>query len=217
MTTVSQSPYLESLAGTLIAHAAHGAAVLCIHSLVLEVFATPRAKKLALVTAVLHVLSPAGMFLSAPYGESYFALLSFIGYILFARGLPVSQPSLLTDGMIIFAGAVFGISTTVRSNGILNGMLFLEEAVRATLALRDPDLATFRRLGVTITGGILVGAGFVIPQLSAFFEYCGDLSSLKPDAQEWCYGRVPSIYSFVQSRYWYASCFQLRLKSTDYL
>ncbi|KAI9745552.1 MAG: ER membrane glycoprotein subunit of the GPI transamidase complex-like protein [Claussenomyces sp. TS43310] len=79
--------FLESLIGIAIAHASHGLSVLVLYGFTRRIFPDGEAtRKLAFVTALLHIISPAGLFLSAPYGESTFALLSFVGYLVFSYG-----------------------------------------------------------------------------------------------------------------------------------
>ncbi|EKD19904.1 GPI mannosyltransferase 2 [Drepanopeziza brunnea f. sp. 'multigermtubi' MB_m1] len=110
------------------------------------------------------------------------------------------------DLSILISGICFGIATTFRSNGILNGLLLLEEAFRTVYRLRDgPSLATVRRLMATGLGGMSVGAGFVVPQYIAYIEYCKGQQSV---ARIWCEGTLPSIYTFVQDHYWNCGFFR---------
>ena len=159
----------------------------------------------ALTAALLHIIAPAGIFLSAPYAESSCALLTFSGVLLFAKSSPSNgKPSARHDLLVLLSGVSFGFATALRSNGILNGLLLLEEAVRVLMSLRyGIQITAIRRLLATGLGGISVGAGFLLPQYIAWKEYCGhsDISghSLRP----WCQKSFPSIYSFVQDHYWY--------------
>src|SRR5689334_12377322 len=62
-------------AGVLISNTSHFLAVVLLYELSRRVFGQgQKAASLALVTAGLHVVSPAGLFLSAPNAESPFAL-----------------------------------------------------------------------------------------------------------------------------------------------
>jgi len=184
---------IESLAGILIAHVSHGLSALVLYHLTNHIFSkvsTHRGKKLALITSLLHVFSPAGLFLSAPYTESTFALLSFSGYYVFIRSS--GEPNVRKDIGLVLAGLLFGLSTSVRSNGLLNGILFAEEATRALLSLK------IRRLLAAGLGGAFVGIGFLLPQVIAYQHFCVGAS----DDREWCSRTIPSIYTFVQSNYW---------------
>jgi phosphatidylinositol glycan class V len=197
---------LESFVAISLAHASHGLSVLALYSLVRALFPEASNQKLAFVTAALHIFSPAGIFLSAPYGESTFALLSFLGYLVFVRSFNVhdQQATLLQDALILISGLLLGLATTVRSNGLLNGLLFLEEAIRATYSLRrGVSLAAMRRVVANGIGGILVGLGFLLPQYIAFQEFCMTSAiSEKEPSRIWCKRALPSIYFFVQDYYW---------------
>lgn len=95
---------------------------------------------------------------------------------------------------------MFGAACTVRSNAILNGLLLLEEAVRALYSLTGGlELAKMRRLVSAGIGGLCVGIGFLLPQYVAYTEYC---TSSDVPAREWCSRALPSIYTFVQEHYW---------------
>lgn len=197
---------MESLAGILIAHLSHGLSVLMLYYLTNSVFAgsvssVRDGKKLAFITACLHIFSPTGLFLSAPYTESTFAFLSFSGYYLFIHSIGDSESSSIKkDVNLILAGTFFGLSVTIRSNGILNGILFLEEAIRALLSFK------IRRLLAAGLGGALVGVGFALPQFIAYQQFCADMGQVGTE-REWCVSVVPSIYRFVQSHYWFVSSF----------
>lgn len=198
----------QSLVGIAIAHVSHVLSVLVLYqlsnSISLASSATPRAaRKFAFVAACLHIFSPAGLFLSAPYAESTFALLSFSGYFLFhyAAVATTSSNVCKRDASLVLAGLCFGLSNTIRSNGLLNGMIFPEEAVRALLSFR------VQRLLAAGLGGALVGLGFLLPQAIAYQHFCvntGDVGA----SREWCTRSVPSIYTFVQAHYWNSGLFQ---------
>ncbi|CAG8957113.1 hypothetical protein HYFRA_00009314 [Hymenoscyphus fraxineus] len=198
---------LESCLAILIAHSSHLFSVLCLFKLTFAVF-PDCTTKFAFTSAALHILSPAGLFLSAPYAESSCALLSFAGCLVFIASLANDgQESLGHDLLVIVSGVLFAIATTFRSNGILNGLLLLQEAVRTLLKLSyGLRLATVRRLLFTGFGGLVVGGGLLVPQYIAWSEYCTELEVevLRP----WCNRTVPSIYAFVQDHYWNVGLFR---------
>lgn len=197
---ISHYDGLEAVVAICIAHVAHFMSVLVLHELTSTIFVGNAS--LALTAASLHIISPAGLFLSAPYAESSCALLSFSGCLLFAKSYgKESRSSLGGDLLVLCSGVLFGIATTIRSNGILNGLLLLEEATRVLLSLKDGlSFNTLRRLLATGVGGMAVGAGSLIPQYIAYIEYCGQpgIDDLRP----WCRSMPPSIYTFVQDHYW---------------
>jgi phosphatidylinositol glycan class V len=194
---------LEALVGIAIAHAAHFLSVLVLFNLTLAVF--PRSPPgFAFTTASLHIISPAGIFLSAPYAESSFALLSFAGILLFTKSFSSTGGTVTAgqDILLVLSGIFFGIATAFRSNGIINGLLLLEEAFRVLFRLQKGfNMSTIRRLGLTGLGGLSVAAGFLLPQYIAYSEYCGHASV--QISRPWCERALPSIYTFVQAHYWY--------------
>ncbi|RFU80259.1 gpi mannosyltransferase 2 [Trichoderma arundinaceum] len=190
---------IEPLVAIIFTTLSHLVAVLALHKLTLDLFNN---KRLAFVAAVLHILSPAGLFLSAPCGESPFACLSFIGNLLFATGL---QPNAATSKRILAflgAGAFFGVSISFRSNGLISGVLFAVEATRSLFTLfRQPSFSRLAILASLIIGGLSIAAGSAVPQAVAWLRYCkSDLVGVEP--RPWCSRLVPSIYTFVQEHYW---------------
>lgn len=190
---------LEPMVAIIFANFTHLVAVLALHRLTLVLCGN---KTLAYVAAVLHILSPAGLFLSAPVAESPFACLSFIGNLLFATAL---QPSVAVYKQILAflgAGISFGLATSCRSNGLISGFLFAVEAIKCLLALfRQPSFSKLALLASLIIGGLSIAAGSVIPQTVAWFRYCKvDLIDTEP--RPWCSRLVPSIFTFVQGHYW---------------
>ena len=197
-----------SLVSIAVANASHLGAVLLLHALTLRLF--PRRKNLALVAGLLHVISPAGVFLSAPYSESLFACLSFAGYLIYVAPDLIPAPALWQRGLsLVVSGALFGYATACRTNGLLNGVVFAVEllsSLHAILTQQGGSLVSrlwsaLPHLIATIVGGILVAMGSVIPQGIAYMRYCSGASDPRP----WCSRLPPSIFSFVQEHYWYGT------------
>lgn len=184
-----------------IAHTAHLLSALTLFSLTSALFPSSTSSGFALTAALLHILSPAGLFLSAPYAESSCALLSFLGCLLFTKSrTPSGATTTGHDLLVLAAGVILGAATTLRSNAILNGLLLLEEALRTLYDLTNGlHLANVRRLLAAGIGGLCVGVGFLLPQYIAYVEYCTP-SDIQP--REWCERNIPSIYTFVQDHYW---------------
>ena len=189
----------------VVSHIAHLGAVLSLYALIRDLLpAQPERKRhVAFVTACLHVVSPAALFLSAPYGESTFALLSFLGIWSYVRAVQqryatVVQSPLVEMAWTTAAGLCFGLSATMRSNGISWGIVFAWDALTSLyrlLSSRQP--AELGRLTGIAFGGTLTGLGFIAPQIVAYQEYCTGGNS-----RPWCDGTLPSIYSWVQDHYW---------------
>jgi phosphatidylinositol glycan class V len=190
---------LEGLVAIVIAHISHLLSVLVLFSLTSAVFPNENSG-FRFTAAFFQIISPAGLFLSAPFAESSCAALSFAGILLFSKSFNLrGRPSASQDLLVVISGILFGIATTFRSNGILNGLLLLEEAIINLLKLQhNLNLTTLRRIAVAGVGGMCVGIGFMFPQYVAYSEYCNEETS-----RPWCRRTFPSIYTFVQDHYWY--------------
>ena len=162
------------------------------------------------MAAALHIFSPAGVVLSAPYTESLFGLLSFAGTGLLLYGIraPCERRNSLQDLFVLAAGGVLGLATTTRSNGLFSGLMIAYEFTLELYKLfrTIPSFSTsfpiWRRLISLGFAGIFVGAGFAIPQVIAFFDLCKKDSNGRYQ-RAWCNSRpLPSIYTWVQKHYW---------------
>lgn len=190
---------LEPVVAIIFTTLSHLAAVLALHRLTLVLFNN---KTLAYVAAVLHILSPAGLFLSAPNAESPFACLSFIGNLLFAMGLRSSSATWKRILAFLSAGVSFGLSTAFRSNGLVSGLLFAVQAIRCLLDFfRHPSFSRLTLFASLIIGGLFIAAGSVVPQTVAWYRYC-KVGSIDAEPRPWCQRLVPSIFTFVQAHYW---------------
>ena len=195
---ISDASVLEPLIAIVVAHITHLLAVLVFYQLSIVLFGN---QKLAFVSGVLHILSPAGLFLSAPYAESPFAFFTMLGNLLFACAIK-SQNSIARSGMITTAGFVFGVSCLLRSNGVASGLLFAVQAIYSFLGfIKKPNISGILDLGSVIMGGMLVASGTIAPQIVAWNRYCSP--SLASEAlRPWCSSTVPSIFTYVQEKYW---------------
>ena len=199
---------IEALLGAAVAHVCHVLSVLMLYILsksVFESYGHRRSNVISLVSASLHIVSPAGMFLSAPYAESLFSLLQFIGFHLYSRSKMVypSRWPISKELDILASGFLFGLATSVRSNGLLSGMIYAFDVVENVITfLRTHDgCFELRKLFVTVVAGLLVAAGGVYPQYLAYLEFCTGTQSDK-GLSPWCNNYPPSIYAWVQTKYW---------------
>jgi Gpi18-like mannosyltransferase len=188
-------------AGVLLSHVAHYLSVVQLWHLTSALVAHPA---LAFTTGTLHIISPAGAFLSSPYSESLFSFLSmsgFLAYVSAARHFGKRQIPRACLGMIL-AGLSFGLATIVRSNGILFGIIFLIEALVAAhgILLRGVTPTRLVQLTAAVLAGALVGYGFAYPQFLAYNDYCYSIDVEM--RRSWCGNTFPSIFAFVQSHYW---------------
>ena len=130
-------------------------------------------------------------------------MLNFLGmlsYVFAARARYIATPDMDTAVLwTLAAGLCFGLSTMVRSNGILSGVVLAWDAVKTVLQPTQifHDSHVLIMFGATICAGNLIIIGFATPQIVAYREYCTDGNS-----RPWCSRLVPSIYSWVQDHYW---------------
>lgn len=203
-------PYASVLAGLLVANLSHLLSALVFYSLTILLYPI-HGPRMAFVAAALHIFSPAGIFLAAPYSESLFAFLSFLGYYLYARSTHAYKAGkeLESVGTLLGTGTMWMLAGMVRSNGVLNGLVLLIDFLRegsAFLARRNENTHTgylqriLRLVGLGVAG-VMVGLGQVIPQAIAWREYC----TVEGKPREWCTRTIPSIYLYVQAKYWYGS------------
>ena len=178
-----------------VAHLSHLLSVFVLYRICMLVSFTPASKTRAFLAASLHVFAPAGLFLSAPYTESPFSLLSFGGYYAYLLGS--RRRTVANDLLVMVAGLLFGVSATFRSNGIINGSIFAFDFLARFPSLNVKDI---RYRAALAMGAILTAGGFLLPQYLAYCQYCtfSDSTMLRP----WCKQMVPSIYNYVQRYYW---------------
>ena len=179
-----------------------------LHKLTMTIYSAISAherSKLSFVAACLHIVSPAGLFLSAPYAESSFSFINFAGFYLYARalGTRTTYREFSRDVLLVSSGILFGIATTFRGNGLLSGLVFVLDAFARMKEITECDdiNATLRQLLVTCLSGVVMACIAISPQYRAYLEYCTG-SSKGPLLRPWCSNWVPSIYAWVQKEYW---------------
>ena len=197
--------------GIILAHISHYIAMILVYKITEQVSSHSTNTKskqkpfLPFMAACLYVVAPAGIFLSAPYAEAPFAALNMLGYWLYLRARAGKMSTVVAGQMTMFSGIVFGLATVLRSNGLLSGIVFLVDAVGSTIKIvgdiyrGEIVISHVATLLATILGGLCVAAGLLLPQYIAYVEYCVELA----EPRSWCNNRLPLIYSFVQSFYWY--------------
>ncbi|KAJ5544937.1 hypothetical protein N7535_006676 [Penicillium sp. DV-2018c] len=200
----NDGPATTAMVGIVLSHVAHYLSVLALYCLSANIFghATAHQHLICFLSAALHIISPGGAFLSAPYGESIVSFLNITGFYLYSSSLIAERNGArrLRDTRVLTSAVLFAVATMVRSNGILSGFLFAYDAAVLgwkTLT-RGPTLHTSVRLAVIVLGGCIVGSGMVIPQFLAYRMYCMSEDDVRP----WCRRALPSIYGWVQEHYW---------------
>ncbi len=199
-------PLLEVYVAFAIATFSHLMSVLVLYRLSELLFPRRQSagRAISVTAACLHIISPAGLFLAAPYAESLFSFLSFSAFGLYAEGSLAYLSGHAAKGSwaTLGSGAVFGLATTVRSNGLLGGSLFLfDAAILLKAFIGSPDFLKFRKLIISCLGGSLVACGAIWPQYIAYDEYCNaNVAGYTP--RPWCKSTLPSVYTWVQNHYW---------------
>ena len=164
-----------------------------------------KTSRFAFLTALLHILSPAGLFLSAPYAESSFSFFNFTGFFIYVRSHQERRRGRHGRGDILLAasGVVFGLACMMRSNGLLSGLVFCYEGFNITMALPWANKVgqNIQQLCAILFAGVLTALGTITPQYLAYEEYCIG-TKINGDKRPWCSRWVPSIYAWVQEYYW---------------
>jgi phosphatidylinositol glycan class V len=194
-------------AGIVISNVCHLISVLVLFRLLNIALGPKQNARVPFIASVLHILSPAALFLSSPYTEALFSALNFAGmlhYVL-ARSTENSMRAwtIAQDVYILSSGVLFASATLVRGNGLLSGLIYAYDVASfvpriSTLQLTQHE---FRRLVVTCVAGMMIAIAFAGPQYLAYQEYCVTNNS-STGVRPWCDGRIPSIYTWVQSHYW---------------
>lgn len=199
----------HAIAGIAVSHVSHFLAVILLYRLTYEIIPGGRERKgrIAFTAACLHVVSPAGLFLSASYGESSFALANFAGMLCYVKATKRhshhdARNAFIAATWTAMSGVLFGVATTIRSNGLLSGIMLAWDAVlyipKLSSIVRHQDWIQALHLGGTLLGGCFTAVGYVLPQVEGYLEYCTG-----GNTREWCAKMPPSIYSFVQQHYWH--------------
>lgn len=198
----------HTLAGIIISHLSHLLAVIALYYVTFELIPATDARKraIAFTASALHVLSPAGLFLSAPYGESTFAFFNFAGLLAYTIGTK-SYASFAfhrkrgAGRWLLLAGLFFAAAAMIRSNGLLSGIPFAWDVVTTLMPVkkfwRQRDPTRRKKFAMITVAGSFVAVGFALPQIVAYKEYC-----MNGNTRPWCSHLPPSIYNWVQSHYW---------------
>lgn len=191
--------------GVFLSNICHFISVLVLFRLLTAIWGARSHPNVPFLASSLHILSPAGLFLSAPYTESLFAMLNFAGmlcYVLARNSGLNKKQALREDALLIISGILFAVATAIRSNGLLSGLIFVYDVVCSVPRMLKWQLSRSdaRRVSVTGFAGALMAFGSVIPQYVAYREFCVTNPDL--EARPWCRKMIPSIYSWVQSHYW---------------
>ena len=194
-----------TVAGAVLSHCMHWVSSFIVHDTVSQLDRVDsKPTPVPLLAAFLHIICPAGVFLSAPYSESLFSAWNNLGFCLYVRAImeESSGLSMRRAMLIVGSGLCIGLAALTRSNGLLGGLVFLMDAVLTarTILLQGSSGALVSKLFALLCGGSLIALGFAVPQVVAYAEYCVNTNVV--DLRPWCRRLPPSIYIWVQDRYW---------------
>ncbi|KAK9476824.1 hypothetical protein V1514DRAFT_335517 [Lipomyces japonicus] len=186
--------YCYAIAAILIAHVGHYLSIVTFYFASRKIDQVIKRKrttnnessgssKFALISALLFVISPGGIFLSSGYAETLFAFFSFAG-IYFRE----------SNEQYLLAGLCWFTCCCLRGNGILWGIVFVNDLYEKLL------IRNWSKSLQIIIAGSLVGTGFLSGQVFAYLRYC--------PGRPWCHNTVPLIYGFVQGHYWNVGLFK---------
>lgn len=194
------------MAGITISTLCHLFSVLILYRLVgLLIGARRQESRVPFVASVLHTLTPASLFISAPYSESLFSLLNFAGMLCYTQSKITARGTSISSQEVAYrlsSGVLFALATIIRSNGLLSGLILLYDVVlhlSRILSIR-PGVQRVCRVAVTCISGSLIAIAYIGPQYLAYAKFCSTEDSV---TRPWCERTIPSIYSWVQSHYWY--------------
>lgn len=187
----------------MLAHGFHLLSCLMLYQLswtICPAFADLNPAQFSFLAAGLHIISPAGMFLSAPYSESSFSFFNFLGFYVFAESLKEYSRTrkLKSEILMLLSGVIFGVATTIRGNGLLGGLLYGLEGVKELI---EPPNPRIRRLSSIVLGGCLMAVCAMLPHFLAYSHFCVNVNP-NEKRRPWCSHQIPSIFAWVQSHYW---------------
>lgn len=162
-------------------------------------------EKVALAALALFIVSPAAMFLTAPYSEAIAAFLSFLCLFLRERALVVNFGTPRINKPIYLAsGFAAALAYGFRANCLLLGLVyvydlaglanFLSKTSVITGAMSNGGMLT--RM-MPLVAGLVVGFGFLASQVYNYMAVC-----YNSDRGEWCSARIPSLFTYAQAHYW---------------
>lgn len=136
------------------------------------------------LSVLLFCWNPASVFYSAVYTESLFALCTWMGLTKI-----LGSPRSYWTGVLWFA-----LASSSRSNGILAVWFLLHTYLTDMISSDDGILRGFVR---TLIGSVIVCIPYVCMQTYGYFSFCR-----QEDNPPWCNATMPSIYGYIQNKYW---------------
>ncbi|CAK9438517.1 uncharacterized protein LODBEIA_P27410 [Lodderomyces beijingensis] len=188
------SYYQAQLWSTLISNLCHLASCIMLYLVTTDVFRND--KVIAHRVALMMIISPAGIFLTANYSENLSNLLTITAIYCYYLSMDFqdirtrSNQSIKSVALYIMSGVLIALNYTVRANGLLMGVIYVFDLYH--FLILDSN---FSESLVTIFTGSLLAATLLAQNMYHYFLFC-------PQRQGWCNHTVPSLFRFAQSHYW---------------
>ncbi|KAK6456225.1 GPI mannosyltransferase 2 [Scheffersomyces xylosifermentans] len=182
--------YSKLLLSLIVSNILHFISVVLVYYLSLQFF--KQNKTLALRSALLMVVAPAGIFLTANYSENLSNVLSFASILSYDKSINPHDPgknntkSIVSKPLYVLSGIFTAVNFTVRANSLLLGIPYLLDLFEFGL-VEDA-------IWCLIAGGS-VFLSLVWTSFTAYREFC-------PARGEWCNNTLPILFSYAQKKYW---------------
>lgn len=198
--------YSRLILGVLLSNLSNYFSVLVLYVLTTSVFKKfniiKDIQRFALITCLLFIMNPAGVFLITSYLESLATLLTFIS--LYLREISMKNNDtensiefkryailgkFILHFIYILSSIFLSIGIQVRLNVIFVGYLYLYDFISSLRKLRKCDAI------VSLASGMILFSSLVLANYIPFENMC-------PDRTIWCNKLVPSFFKFAQANYW---------------
>lgn len=200
--------YGRLLWATFVTNLCHFLAALTLFHYTKLVFQNARLftpERVALSALALFVLSPAAMFLTAPYSEAIAALFSFQCLYLRERSLVVHYGTpIIHKPLYLASGVAAAVAYGFRANCLLLGLIYVYDLggvahflSKSSVMAGAMDNASFSTRLLPIVAGLILGSGFLASQIYNYMAVC-----YGSDRGEWCSARIPSLFTYAQAHYW---------------
>lgn len=153
-----------------------------------------RAKSIAIASTLAYIISPGGIFLVAPYSESFCNVLVITALWFREASLAknVAVPSFKNVTSVLLYGAsglLIATAFGVRANSVLFGVFYLFDLYNSWKNSFHGDSIVAIFTGAQIAGAIAISIWY------PYTKFC-------PERGEWCDNWIPSLFSYAQSKYW---------------
>lgn len=164
--------------------------IILLYSLTVEIFKSTR---LAFLSCVMLILSPASIFLTAVYSESLFLMLSLAGMLCFVKEFHFA------------ASLFFALSSFTRANGVFHSGFFLYHSFVVLISPNSCGVfSRISRISTQLFNFLIALSGFGIFQWYCYNSICHSGINISDEAMYWCNNPpfLGLLYTFVQKEYW---------------